>query len=88
MSDGSWERDMALRTAQECMGIVRDEMIRPSVLFRPNLGQRHWQGGPPSPDHLWQAWYQPPGALTAVSAFGATPDAAMRAFDKVWVGEK
>lgn len=59
---------------QEQIGMVGNEMVRPSVLYRPSV----------APDgNKWCALY---GAdlVEGIAGFGDTPDDAMRDFDQNW----
>lgn len=68
--DISWVK----ASVQEAMISAAHEAERPSVLFRPELTADGDQ---------WCALYGPDLAI-GVAGFGATPDAAMRAFDTAW----
>lgn len=63
---------------QEQVGAVGHEMVRPSVIYRPKISQDGDQ---------WCALYGD-DLVQGVAGFGDTPDAAMRAFDVAWWGEK
>lgn len=59
---------------QEQIGMVGNEHVRPSVLFRPSL----------SPDgNKWCALFGD-DLVVGVAGFGDTPEEAMREFDRAW----
>ena len=59
---------------QEQIGIVGQEMARPSVLFKPSLAVDGTK---------WCALYGS-DLQVGVAGFGDTPEEAMRAFDQAW----
>jgi hypothetical protein len=59
---------------QEQIGMVGNEMVRPSVLWRPALSMD---------GTMWCALYGE-NLVEGVAGFGETPEAAMRAFDDAW----
>jgi len=64
--------------AQEQVYYIANEMVRPSVLFRPTV----------VPDgSKWSALYGE-NLMEGVSGFGDTPEEAMRDFDKSWWKQK
>ena len=75
-NDSSW----VAQRAQEMINRLESEYTRPSVMFKPRV----FKSGP-----LWYAHYG--GANfsgepeSGVTAYGSTPDEAMRNFDKLWL---
>lgn len=72
----------ASQTIQQVAWEVRDEQIRPSILFKPTLIRR--EGDVPKGSE-WCVTLGETGR--SFNAYGPTPDAAMRAFDKAWVAK-
>lgn len=70
----SFYAEQASRAAQEAALLIRDEMARPSVLFRPSLSVDGDQ---------WCALYGADLEI-GVAGFGDSPDKAMRDFDARW----
>lgn len=68
--DGSY----VVMLAQEAVSVVRSEMTRPSVLFRPKLSRD---------GNMWCALYGD-NLHEGVAGFGSSPDAACCAFDNAW----
>ena len=70
--------DVHLRAAREAFDVIKREMTRPSVVYRPSL---RLDG------NKWMALY---GAdlMDGVAGFGDTPAEAMAAFDKAWASER
>ena len=64
----------AARRADDAASNIEYELTRPSVLFRPKLSVEGNQ---------WLALYGD-NIQDGVSGFGASPEAAMRNFDKEW----
>lgn len=68
----------AKQILREQISIVGYEWSRPSVLYRPRL----------FPDgNAWCALYGD-DLMTGVAGFGATPEEAMRVFDREWYSAK
>ena len=63
---------------QQEISNVGQELVRPSVLFRPTLTA---DGG------KWCALYGT-DLMSGIAGFGDTPDEAMREFDKAWWNER
>lgn len=63
---------------QEQIGVVGQEMVRPSVLYRPSIGLD---------GNKWCALYGE-DLMNGVAGFGDTPDEAMRDFDQQWWKQK
>lgn len=85
---GAFDISYAKAFIQDRMIAAADDvaaaMTRPSVLFRPRLVE----SPEAHPQNRWCASYGVPGDGTLVAAIGATPDAAMRAFDLAWLAPK
>lgn len=62
---------------QEQIGMVGNEMVRPSAIYRPAIS---------IDGNQWCALYGE-NLQDGVAGFGDTPDAAMRAFDETWNSE-
>jgi hypothetical protein len=75
----------ALQHVQEALNELRNEYMRPSVVFRAKLLKVG--------DDKWSAYYSDPtfddtGTILLAGRFcvvGSTPDEAMRNFDKLWI---
>lgn len=62
---------------QEQIGMVGNEMVRPSAIYRPAIS---------IDGNQWCALYGE-NLQDGVAGFGDTPEAAMRAFDEAWNNE-
>lgn len=70
----AFEMGNARALLQEAIGMVGNEMVRPSAIYRPSIMRDGDQ---------WCALYGE-DLVEGVSGFGESPDAAMRAFDQAW----
>lgn len=76
--DVSSEAYMARTAIQEAANSIACEMTRPSVLYRPML----------TADGTMWCVLLGSDLQEGVSGFGETPDAAMRAFDEAFLGQR